>query len=230
MKKIKLRSVFIVSLIILCGCAKPEIRNLDAKGANIVCFGDSITFGYGAHPGEDYPTALGKLVSSPVINSGVDGDTTFAALERLENDVLDKDPRLVIVEFCGNDFLKKIPKEDTVKNLSQIIDRIQQKGAMVALVDISAGFFFQEYRQAFKKLAAEKKAILIPVLLNRIITNPAMKSDFFHPNARGYQVIAKRIYQVIAPYLKYKNKANISILNTSCQLWITSGYTVHFLL
>ncbi len=202
MKKIKLRSALIIPLIILCGCAKPAIRNFDAKGTNIICFGDSITFGYGANLGEDYPTALGKLVSIPVINCGVDGDTTFKALERLENDVLDKDPRLVIVEFCGNDFLKKIPKEDTVKNLAQIIERIQAKGAMVALVDISSGFFFQEYRKAFKKLAAEKKAIFIPVLLSKIITNPAMKSDFFHPNARGYQIIAKRIYQAISEHIK----------------------------
>ena len=202
MKKIKLKSFFVIFLIILCGCAKPEIRNLGAKGANIICFGDSITFGYGANPGEDYPAILAQMVKFPVINAGVDGDTSFEALERLEKDVLDQNPRLVIVEFCGNDFLKKVPREDTVKNLTVIIERIQQKGAMVALVDISSGMFFQEYRRVFKKLAAEKKAILIPLLLNRIITNPAMKSDFFHPNARGYQLIAKRIYQAIVPYLK----------------------------
>lgn len=196
-------SVFcLLSFVSLTGCSKPEIRNLNAQGANIICFGDSITFGYGANPGEDYPTALGKIVRLPVINSGVDGDTTFAALERLENDVLAKNPRLVIVEFCGNDFLKNIPKEDTVKNLAAIIERIQEKGAMVALVDISAGILFWEYGVAFRKLAAEKKAIFIPVILNRIITNPAMKSDFFHPNARGYQVIAKRIYRGIAAYIK----------------------------
>jgi acyl-CoA thioesterase-1 len=202
MKKINLSFICIIPLIVLCGCAKTEIRNLNAKGENIVCFGDSITFGYGADPGEDYPTILGKLVKLPVVNSGVDGNTSFEALARLENDVLDKDPRLVIVELGGNDFLTKVPKDDTVKNLAAIIDRIQEKGAMVALVDISAGFFFQEYRQVFKKLAAEKKAIFIPVLLSGIINNPAMKSDFFHPNSRGYKVIAKRIYQAIAPYLK----------------------------
>ena len=108
----------------------------------------------------------------------------------------------MIVEFCGNDFLKKIPRQETVRNLALIIERIQNKGAMVALVDISSGFFLQEYREAFKKLAAQKKAVFIPVLLNKIITNPAMKSDFFHPNARGYKIIAKRIYQVISAYIK----------------------------
>lgn len=202
MKKIKLRLIGVIFMVTLCGCAKPEIKNLDAQGSSIICFGDSITFGYGANAGEDYPMVLGKLVRLPVINSGVDGDTTFAALERLENDVLNKNPRLVIVEFCGNDFIKKIPKENTVKNLAKIIDRIQERGAMVALADISAGVFFQEYRAAFKKLAAQKKAIFIPVLLNKIVTNPAMKSDFFHPNARGYQVIAKRVYQAISEYIK----------------------------
>jgi len=202
MQKIKLRLAAIVFLVLLGGCGKPEIRNLDAQGSRIICFGDSITFGYGANAGEDYPTALAKLVSLPVVNAGVDGDTTFEALKRLENDVLDKNPRLVIVEFCGNDFLKKIPQEVTVKNLALIIERIQEKGAMVALVDISAGVFFREYRQAFRKLAAQKKAIFIPVLLNKIITNPAMKSDFFHPNARGYQIIARRIYQVISVYIE----------------------------
>ncbi len=202
MKRIDLSLVLIILAVIFAGCAKPEIKNVDAKGSSIVCFGDSLTFGYGAGPEEDYPAALAKLVKLPVINAGVDGDTTFLALERLENDVLVKNPRLVIVEFCANDFLKKITKEDTVKNLGKIIDRIQDKGAMVALVDISAGMFFQEYRAAFRRLAAKKKAIFIPVILSKIITNPAMKSDFFHPNARGYQVVVRRIYQSIAPYIK----------------------------
>jgi lysophospholipase L1-like esterase len=188
--------------IALSGCVKQEIKNLDAKGSDIICFGDSITFGYGAAPGEDYPTALGKMLDAPVINAGVDGDTSFSALERLEQDVLSKKPRLVIVEFCGNDFLKKIPRETTIKNLSQAIDRIQAQGIMVAIMDISAGMFFREYRSAFSRLAKKKQAIFIPVVLNKIITNPAMKSDFFHPNARGYKVIARRVYDAIARYIK----------------------------
>lgn len=201
MKKNKILLILAILGIILSGCSKPEIRNLKASGQNIVCFGDSLTFGYGAGPGEDYPLELAKLLKQPVINAGVDGDTTFLALNRIDG-VLAQNPRLVIVEFCGNDFIKKIPRADTVKNLSVIIDRIQARGAMVALVDISAGMFFREYRADFKKLAAEKKAIFVPEVLYKIITNPAIKSDFFHPNGRGYKIVAKRIYQVIKPYLK----------------------------
>ena len=202
MNRINLGFLAIVLSIVLSGCVKQEIKNLDAKGSCIVCFGDSITFGYGANPGEDYPTAIGKMIELPVINAGVDGDTSFAALERLEQDVLSKNPRLVIVEFCGNDFLKKVPKEKTVNNLSEIIDRIQARGIMVALVDISAGMFFKEYRESFNALARKKQAIFIPAVLNKIITNPAMKSDFFHPNARGYKVVAGRVYNAICRYIK----------------------------
>ncbi|MDD5108503.1 MAG: GDSL-type esterase/lipase family protein [Candidatus Omnitrophica bacterium] len=202
MSRNRLEIIVIILGIILTGCLKHEIKNSGTKGQNIICFGDSITCGYGAAVGQDYPAGLAKLLKLPVINAGIDGDTTFLALDRLDSDVLSKNPRLVIVEFCGNDFIKKIPKEDTLKNLSKIIDRIQEKGAMVALVDISSGMFFQEYRQAFKKLAIEKGAIFIPVVLSKIITNPAMKSDFLHPNARGYKIVANRVYKVISRYIK----------------------------
>jgi len=203
MGKINLKLISVILLFVLGGCAKPEISNLNSQGKQIICFGDSITFGYGASEGEDYPTALAKLIKRPVINAGVDGDTTFEALERLEQDVLSKDPYLVIVEFCGNDFLRKIPRKNTVENLGVVIDRIQAKGAIVALVDISAGgVFLDEYRKDFKKLAAQKKAIFIPAILHQIITSSNMKSDFFHPNARGYKLIAERVYKSIVEYVK----------------------------
>jgi lysophospholipase L1-like esterase len=191
---------FIV-FIALAGCAKREIKNIDSKGANIICFGDSLTFGYGASPGQDYPTKLAQLIYMPVINAGVDGDTTPEALQRLKSDVLDKDPLLVIIEFCGNDFLEKILKDQTLNNIKEMAEKIQSKGAMVAIVDISAGLFLREYRVAFKNLAREKQAIFIPGILRGIITNPSMKSDFLHPNADGYKIIAQRIYSAITPSL-----------------------------
>lgn len=186
----------------LAGCGTPAIKNADAKGESIVCFGDSITFGYGAQPGEDYPTELAKLVPVPVINAGIDGDTTQEALKRIKADVLDRDPVLVIIEFCGNDFLRKVPPQTTVANIKEMIERIQAKGAMVALADISAGMFLKEYRSAFRALAREKKVIFIPGILSGIITNPSMKSDFLHPNREGYKMIAQRIHRAIKPYLK----------------------------
>lgn len=90
MRKSKLLFIVFIAFIVLAGCAKREIKNIDSKGKTIICFGDSITFGYGANPGEDYPSALAKMVSVPVINAGIDGDTSTEALKRLDSDVLER--------------------------------------------------------------------------------------------------------------------------------------------
>jgi acyl-CoA thioesterase-1 len=201
MLKNKFLFIAFIAFIALAGCAKREIKNIDSKGINIICFGDSITFGYGAGTGEDYPSGLAWLVKMPVVNAGIDGDTSTDALSRIRTDVLEKNPLLVIVEFCGNDFLKKVAFETTLNNISTMIDRVQAKGAMVAVVDISAGMFLGEYRKAYSKLAKEKDAIFIPHILSGIITNPSMKSDFLHPNAKGYKMIAEQVYREILPYL-----------------------------
>ena len=188
-------------LVACLGCAKREIRNVDSRGTNIICFGDSITFGYGAQTQESYPVVLSKMIQIPVINAGIDGDTTTEALRRFDSDVLGRDPLLVIIEFGGNDFLRKIPKTATVNNIKEMVERAQAKGAMVAIVDISAGMFLGEYRTAFYNLAKEKEAIFIPRILSNIITNPSLKSDFLHPNAEGYKIVTQRIYRGIIAYL-----------------------------
>lgn len=189
-------------VIFLTGCIKRKINNTGSQGKNIICFGDSITFGYGVEAKETYPVALEKMIHKPVINAGIDGDTSTEAAKRLETDVLSRDPYLVIIEFGGNDFLRKIPTKVTVDNIRIMVDKIQAKGAMVAIADISAGLLMKDYHRPYRKIAREKGAIFIPSVMSGIITNPKMKSDFFHPNATGYQLIAERVYRCIKSYVK----------------------------
>ena len=186
----------------LTSCVKKEVKNTNSSGKNIICFGDSITFGYGVNPGEDYPTNLAKLVNRPVINAGVDGDTSTQGLQRIKTDVLDKKPYLVLIEFTGNDFLKKVPLYTTIDNIKEMVREIQKAGAMTAIVDVSAGLFLLDYRIQLSKLARETESIFIPATLNGIITNPSMKSDFMHPNVSGYKIVAERVRREIKDYLK----------------------------
>jgi lysophospholipase L1-like esterase len=190
------------SLIGISACAKKEIKNIDSKGKEIICFGDSITFGYGVKPGEDYPTLLSKMVKMPLINAGLDGDTSISAFKRIKADVLDRKPFLVLIEFCGNDFLRDVPQDATINNIKAMVLRIQEQGAITAIVDVSAGLFLRDYRLRLAKLAEETGSIFIPAVLSGIITNPSMKSDFMHPNSQGYKIIAERVYRAINPYLK----------------------------
>jgi acyl-CoA thioesterase-1 len=199
--KASLLFVFAFLLFTFSGCAKKEITNIGSKGKNIICFGDSITWGYGVSPGEDFPSALAKTTSIPVINSGLDGDTSVSALQRLESDVLRRDPLLVIIEFGGNDFLRKISLQETTNNIEAMIKKIQSKGAMVALADIHAGFIMTDYAKEFKRLSQKYNTIFLGHLLKGIITNPQLKSDFLHPNYEGYKLIAQRVHRIILPCL-----------------------------
>ena len=140
-KKISLLSIELIFLLsIIAGCGginRWEIKNSRPEGTNIICFGNSITEGLGASEGCDYPTLLSRRLHLPVINAGVGGDTTEDAIRRLQRDVLERDPKIVILEFGGNDALKRtVSMEKTFENLELIITRIQKRGALVLVLGI----------------------------------------------------------------------------------------------
>lgn len=192
-------------LYVASGCAKKEIVNRDSKGTTIVCFGDSLTYGYGVERGSDYPGILAQKVNMHVVNAGVNSNTTDLAKERVQSDVLKHDPYIVVIEFGANDFMTRIPIDKTVANLRQLIEKSQSSGAMVFLVDISAGLLMREYRPAYARLASSTGAVFVPDIFNGIVTNPRLKSDFVHPNAEGYDLIAERIHKALLPYLVKKD-------------------------
>ena len=170
-----------------------RVANLDSHGTNIIAFGDSLTAGYGASAGEDYPSRLSALIGTTVINAGVSGDTTDAALARLDADVLSHDPRIVIVGLGGNDFLRSVPIATTEANLRSIIRKIRDAHAMVVLLGFRFPSLSANYEQMYERVADEERCLLVPKILSGILTDPSLKSDEIHPNARGYQLIAERV-------------------------------------
>ena len=170
-----------------------RVANLDSHGPNIIAFGDSLTAGYGASAGEDYPSRLSLLIGSTVINAGVNGDTTQDALARLDTDVISRDPRIVIVGLGGNDYLRTIPISTTEANLRAIIRKIRDAHAMVVLLGFRFPSLNVNYEDMYDRVAAEERCLLVPTILSGILTDPSLKSDEVHPNARGYQLIAERV-------------------------------------
>jgi lysophospholipase L1-like esterase len=170
-----------------------RVRNLQSNGTNIIAFGDSLTAGYGAGAGEDYPSGLTKLIGRDVINAGVSGDTTDSALARIDADVLQRSPRIVIVGLGGNDFLRGAPITSTEANLRTIVKQIQQSGAMVVILGFNFPSLTASYGKMYKRVASDEGCLLIPDLLDGIIGNPSLKSDEIHPNAKGYALMAERV-------------------------------------
>ena len=190
--------------ITACGGTNYEdISNLNNSNTAIVCFGDSLTKGYGANKGEDYPSVLASIMGQPVINAGKNGDTSAQGLARIQQDVLSHKPRIVIVEFSGNDFIEKVSKETTRQNLNQIIRHCKQSGSIVVLVHCKIGFLTSDpYLEIFRELAKQHNVLLIEDILDDIFANPARMSDPIHPNAQGYALMAQRIAQILVPLIQ----------------------------
>ncbi len=183
-----------------------DIRNLQSRGETVICFGDSLTEGVGAGSGEDYPSLLGRQLKLPIVNAGRRGDTAADGLSRVEQEVLARNPRLVVVLFGGNDFLRQVPLAETRKNLEEIVRRIQERGAMVVLVGLRLGLFTDEYSPVYEEIAGKTGALYIPQVLKGILSDPKLKSDTIHPNGAGYRIMAERILEQVRPLLEEANR------------------------
>lgn len=170
-----------------------KVTNLDSRGSATIAFGDSLTYGFGANEDESYPAHLAAMLKMPVINAGVNGDTTESALARLDDDVLSRNPRMVIVGLGGNDFLRGTPMSTTEANLREIVRRIQKSGAMVVLLGFRFPTLGTDYGTMYERVAEDERCLLVPDVLDGIMADQNLKSDEIHPNAAGYALIAERV-------------------------------------
>ena len=179
-----------------------KVANRDSHGTNIIAFGDSLTAGYGAPPGEDYPSVATKLSGLTIINAGVAGDTTESALARIDDDVLARDPRVVIVGLGGNDFLHGVGIDVTERNLREIVRRSEGAGAMVVLLGFHFPSLSANYGKMYERIARDERCLLIDDVLDGIESNPQLKADEIHPNGRGYEIMAKRVASPLKKLLR----------------------------
>jgi lysophospholipase L1-like esterase len=114
------------------------------KPVVIVAFGSSSTAGYGASsPDFNYPNRLAAQLRRQyptaditVINAGVGGEDAPEMMKRLQKEVIDVHPDLVIWQVGTNAVLRNLDPGDTAKMVEDGITRIQAAGdADVVLVD-----------------------------------------------------------------------------------------------
>jgi acyl-CoA thioesterase I len=178
----------------------------------IVCFGDSITAGYGVDPGKSYPDDLQNDLDLRgfryrVVNSGISGNTTKDGVDRLK-DVLALHPAIVIVEFGGNDGLRGIPIADTRRNLSAIVSTLLHAGSKVVLAGITlppnyGADYVQQFNQTFTLVATENHVPVIPNIYLHVYAVPnAIQDDGVHPTAKGAQLVADEFLPLLKPLLQ----------------------------
>ena len=85
----------------------------------MVFLGDSITQGWG----DNFNGAFGKL---RVANRGISGDTSRGLLLRIKKDVLDLNPKAVVIMIGANDLAEKANGETVFGNVKLIIQAIKK--------------------------------------------------------------------------------------------------------
>src|SRR4051794_37272501 len=194
-----LRLIWIPCVFLCCGCSSPGNRATDNRAPEklgsaqpqstppqstppdprptLVCFGDSITAGFGLDAGQSYPDLLQQDLDQRglryrVVNLGVSGDTTQDGLARVPMALAEK-PAFVLLELGGNDGLRGIPLAITRANLAQMIEAFQAAGARIVLAGMSlppnyGAAFIRKFEAMYRELAAKYKLVFIPFLLEGI--------------------------------------------------------------
>lgn len=195
----------------------------------IVAFGDSITQ-CADQPEAARWTALlaGLLPGARIMNAGFGGNTSREGLARLDKDVLQHGPDVVLVEFGGNDATpekeRHVEGREFVANLEQICDAVVSVGGRVVLLTFppiinewhgwcgNALFentggpdgFIERYREATRAFAQERNLELIDIdlalraAMARDGKETYIQRDGVHLTAAGNRLVA----HVVVEHLK----------------------------
>ena len=190
--------IYLLFIFTLVSCGKSaEKYAAIPQGATVLILGDSLSYGTGANAGEDYPSLLAKTTAWKIINEGVPGDTTAGGLERLPALIQQHQPKLLIVELGGNDFLHKVPQTKIIANLKAILANAKAAGvptALVAIPEVSAlraAIGNLQDHPLYEKLAQETATPLITEVFSAVLSDNVLKADQIHPNAKGYVEVGK---------------------------------------
>ena len=188
-----------------------ETKNLDARPL-LICFGDSLTAGYGTDAGQSYPDYLQSYLDARgynyrVVNEGISGNTTKDGAERVAHIVAMK-PAVVVVEFGGNDGLRGLRIEDSRANLDKIISTLKTSGTKVVLAGITlppdyGPDYIKQFNATYALLARKYHVPMLPFLLKGVFGVPGMmQADRTHATSAGNKMVARNLLPLVTPLLK----------------------------
>ena len=192
--------------------ANPPPPAANDKRPLIVCFGDSLTAGYGTELGRSYPDYLqadldAKGYHYRVVNEGISGNTTKDGVERVDGIVAMK-PALVVVEFGGNDGLRGLRIEDSRANLDKIVSTLKASGTKIVLAGITlppdyGPDYIRQFNETYALLAKKYNVPLLPFLLKGVFgVEGMMQRDNTHATAEGNKVVANNVLPLVVPLIR----------------------------
>ncbi len=193
----KYLAILLIVLVLLISFNKERsyVSKLN-KTDTILAFGDSITYGFGANSQQSYPHILSQLTNRNIINAGINGDTSTEGLQRLSPLLQDDSVKLILLCFGGNDIIQKQPLSELKSNLKKMIQLAKSKDINVILISVpNLSLFGLDSLDLYDEIADEEDIELIEGLLSHVLSRSSLKSDYIHPNPKGYRYIADEIYE-----------------------------------
>jgi acyl-CoA thioesterase-1 len=229
-----LRLCYIIPLVLILGCGGDKKKNTKQEETipeqtepsklteasensteTILCFGDSITAGYGLEDSNDaFPALLQEKIDSldlnyVVVNSGLSGETTAGGKSRIDW-VLNQDIDIFLLELGANDGLRGVPLSETRANLQAIINTVEEKSPNTKI--ILAGMqlppnmgqkYTTEFRELYAEIAEANDLAFIPFILKDVGGIAELnQSDGIHPTVEGHKIVANTVWEVLKPMLK----------------------------
>lgn len=181
-------------------------ESTEQSSKKILCFGNSLTAGYGLDEQFAWPTLLQQRIDSlnfdyQVINAGLSGETTSGGLKRIDW-VLREPIDIFILELGANDMLRGLDISSTVENLRSIISRVKTKypdAQVVVAGMLSPPNMGPDYEKKFntmyKDLSDEFNTTLIPFFLDKVAGIEKLNlPDGKHPNQEGQKIVLETVW------------------------------------
>lgn len=183
--------------VVVCLAALAAVvMSQPARADVIVCFGDSITEGYGA---TGYPTFLQGMVSGhSVVNAGVHGEITNQGAARFNGVMQTHKPKYALIMEGANDISQGYTRSTVAFNLGHMADIARQHGATPIVSTITPntrvpvlGTAVPSYNSEIANMAAGRKISLVDSY-SRVAPNwRQLNTDGLHPNDAGARIIAE---------------------------------------
>lgn len=196
------------------------------KNLMVVCFGDSITYGYCAEYGKDYVSLFKKKISEDfpkdsitIRNRGINGESSRDGLARIDDELVSYSPDIIIMLFGSNDSAYSpwyhVGYEEFSHNYDVILSKIKSAGSEIILItpppvieDSEMPFIENSVLDGYCEIVKEKaeKYGLELIDMNKAFREYKNLSELFqwdgvHISTEGYQLFFDTVYKTVKPIL-----------------------------
>lgn len=200
-----MRALLAICLVALCGFlffknSSQNRRICDMSGDTIITLGDSLANGYGVSENDSFATKTALNLRKRAIKRGIDGEVSSGLLSRIDSELNSQNLAAIIISIGGNDFLRKIDKATTERNIREIVRKAKAKTACVVLLGVPDGLLgglAGGVSSIYTDIAKSEGILLEKSAMPKILKQHSLKIDEIHPNSEGHAIIAENIAKLI---------------------------------